>query len=71
MYYVGHTYDMSICLEKNRTCNYRYDSNTHICKAFDKRVEGHIRKVHMDNFSSSDLFIDQTTNKISCCGAVS
>jgi hypothetical protein len=72
MYYVGHPCDMSICLEKDRTCNHRCDSNTHICKTLDKKVEGHVHKLYMDNFfSSCDLLTNLTTEKISFCGAIS
>jgi hypothetical protein len=65
------TRDMSNCLEKDRMCNHRYDSNTYICKRFDKKVKD-VHKLYMGNlFSSCDLFTNLTTTKISFCGAVS
>lgn len=71
MCHVGHTYDMNICLEKDRMLNHRYDSNVYICKTFDKNVAGYIHKLCMKTFFSfSALFSDLTTKKVCCCEAV-
>jgi hypothetical protein len=71
----GYTYDMSVCLGKDRQNATQKKTVTHVrVKSISRRVEGVGHKFYTNIldifFSPLDIFDDLHTRAINCCGTV-
>jgi len=68
----GYTYDMDVCIDKDRQRTAQHPTAAYTTVTnLTRRVEGYGYKVYMDSFfSSPDLFDDLARKNIYCCGTV-